>query len=103
MLFLDVSPRCSVCHTTESLWICLICGVIGCGRYVNEHARLHFKESHHQYALELQTNRVWDYVGDGYVHRIAQDKSGKLIPIPDPSLTNNNSEQISEVNVRIKF
>jgi hypothetical protein len=36
-------------------------------RYVNEHARQHYKETMHAYALELQTSRVWDYVGDGYV------------------------------------
>lgn len=28
----DVGPRCHMCHTTESLWICLICGTVGCGR-----------------------------------------------------------------------
>lgn len=27
------SPLCAVCQTTESLWICLICGHVGCGRW----------------------------------------------------------------------
>jgi BRCA1-associated protein len=26
----------------------------------------------HLYALELETQRVWDYAGDGYVHRLIQ-------------------------------
>jgi len=29
---------CSECTSIESLWICLICGYIGCGRYVGGHA-----------------------------------------------------------------
>lgn len=24
---------CSVCGTSENLWICVICGHVGCGRY----------------------------------------------------------------------
>lgn len=78
-------PNCAVCGTNESLWICLICGNIGCGRYKNEHARLHYKETMHVYALELQTSRVWDYMDDRYVHRLVQNKSdGKLVELPPP-------------------
>jgi len=29
---------CSDCTSNESLWICLICGYVGCGRYVGGHA-----------------------------------------------------------------
>jgi len=92
------SPVCSVCHTTESLWICLLCGNIGCGRYVKEHARLHFKETMHAYALELQTARVWDYAGDGYVHRLVQNKSdGQLVEVPEPSPTAPSADNLSKV------
>lgn len=52
-------------------------------RYVNEHARLHYKETMHAYAMELQTCRVWDYAGDVYVHRLVQNKGdGKLVEFP---------------------
>jgi len=35
------------------------------------------------YALELETQRVWDYAGDGYVHRLIQNKAdGKLVELP---------------------
>jgi len=30
--------RCFECHSADSLWICLICGHVGCGRYVQGHA-----------------------------------------------------------------
>eukprot|EP01114_Cavostelium_apophysatum_P021035 TRINITY_DN7222_c0_g1_i1.p1 TRINITY_DN7222_c0_g1~~TRINITY_DN7222_c0_g1_i1.p1 ORF type:complete len:518 (+),score=119.39 TRINITY_DN7222_c0_g1_i1:63-1616(+) len=88
------SPVCSTCYTTESLWICLVCGNVGCGRYVNEHARLHYKETMHAYALELQTARVWDYAGDGYVHRLVQNKSdGKLVEVmPPPAIAEAEAE-----------
>ena len=65
--------RCRVCKTTENLWICLICGHIGCGRYEGGHASAHVAETQHTYSLELDTQRVWDYTGDGYVHRLVQN------------------------------
>lgn len=52
-------------------------------QYVNFHAELHYRETMHTYALELETQRVWDYAGDGYVHRIIQNKAdGKLVEFP---------------------
>ncbi|KAJ3321154.1 hypothetical protein HDU93_003426, partial [Gonapodya sp. JEL0774] len=31
--------------------------------------------------MELGSQRVWDYVGDGYVHRVVVDGSGKLVEV----------------------
>ncbi|KAE9588002.1 hypothetical protein Lal_00002994 [Lupinus albus] len=73
---------CFVCQTTENLWICVICGFVGCGRYKEGHAIIHWKETHHCYSLEVETKRVWDYVGDNYVHRLIQSKTdGKLVEL----------------------
>uniref|UniRef100_A0A1D1ZKV5 BRCA1-associated protein n=1 Tax=Anthurium amnicola TaxID=1678845 RepID=A0A1D1ZKV5_9ARAE len=72
-------PNCSVCETSENLWVCMICGFVGCGRYREGHAIKHWKDTQHCYSLDLQTQRVWDYVGDTYVHRLNQSKSdGKV-------------------------
>ena len=30
---------CTVCNADQDLWICLICGNVGCGRYTSEHAQ----------------------------------------------------------------
>ncbi|OJD13941.1 hypothetical protein AJ78_05656 [Emergomyces pasteurianus Ep9510] len=81
---LDQGPtECQVCHSEVNLWLCLICGNIGCGRYDEAHAFAHFKETSHAFAMDLASQRVWDYVGDGYVHRIIQNKSdGKLVELP---------------------
>lgn len=75
--------ECSVCHSEMNLWVCLICGNVGCGRYDGAHAFAHYKETSHSFAMDLVTQRVWDYVGDAYVHRIIQSKSdGKLVELP---------------------
>ncbi|KAJ6624952.1 hypothetical protein B0H10DRAFT_1783886 [Mycena sp. CBHHK59/15] len=77
---------CSSCASTTNLWICLICGNIGCGRYGRAHAQAHYQSTAHLYALELETQRVWDYAGDGYVHRLIQNKAdGKLVELPSAS------------------
>ncbi|KAH7890706.1 hypothetical protein F5I97DRAFT_1974117 [Phlebopus sp. FC_14] len=74
---------CASCSSTTNLWICLICGNIGCGRYGRAHAHAHYESTTHLYALELETQRVWDYAGDGYVHRLIQNKAdGKLVELP---------------------
>merc|ERR1712137_1423247 len=78
--------KCHECEATENLWICLLCGHIGCSRYRNEHAEIHFQNTGHTYSLEIDAQRVWDYAGDGYVHRLIQNNAdGKLVEIPDPN------------------
>lgn len=80
----DEDPaECSVCRTEANLWACLICGSVGCGRYDGAHAFDHWKKTAHAFAMDLNSQRVWDYVGDAYVHRIIQSKSdGKLVELP---------------------
>lgn len=46
-----------------------------CNRYKEGHAVRHWKDTQHCYSLHLETQRVWDYVGDTYVHRLNQSKS----------------------------
>ncbi|KAL9231996.1 hypothetical protein vseg_007148 [Gypsophila vaccaria] len=76
---------CFICQTSENLWICVICGFVGCGRYKEGHAIMHWKETQHCYSLEVETQRVWDYVGDNYVHRLIQSKTdGKLVELNVP-------------------
>ncbi|KAK9268532.1 hypothetical protein L1049_000285 [Liquidambar formosana] len=82
----DEKPTCFVCGTTENLWVCVICGFVGCGRYKERHAINHWRDTQHCFSLDLETQRVsdyvrvWDYVGDTYVHRLNQSKTdGKLV------------------------
>ncbi|KAM0095092.1 hypothetical protein ACP6JD_001530 [Aspergillus fumigatus] len=79
----DEPAECSVCRSEVNLWICLICGNVGCGRYDGAHAFAHYKETSHAFAMDLASQRVWSYVGDAYVHRIIQSKTdGKLVELP---------------------
>ncbi|XP_063989228.1 BRCA1-associated protein [Diachasmimorpha longicaudata] len=71
--------ECAAGTSNEALWICLICGHIGCSRYHQGHAFEHYRDTHHCYAMQLGNNRVWDYVGDNFVHRLLQDKDGKMV------------------------
>lgn len=61
---------CYECGMKETLWVCLICGFVGCGRYSQFHAGKHYHESGHCFALELATQRIWDYAADCFVQRI---------------------------------
>ncbi|KAJ1373263.1 hypothetical protein KIN20_035623 [Parelaphostrongylus tenuis] len=72
--------RCSICGQSSDLWICLICGNIGCGRYAEGHAFRHFELTSHTFCLQVGGQRVWDYAGDNYVHRLIQsDTEGKVV------------------------
>ena len=71
---------CLDCQAAGDLWICLVCGYVGCGRYAGGHAHQHFLDTHHCYSMELGQDRVWDYVGDNFVHRLVQNtEDGKLV------------------------
>ncbi|KNE59465.1 hypothetical protein AMAG_03743 [Allomyces macrogynus ATCC 38327] len=84
------AAACRQCGSQDHLWACLICGHIGCGRYAGGHARQHYARTAHLYAIDLATQRVWDYVRDTYVHRLIQNTAdGKLVevaPPPPPAL-----------------
>ncbi|ORY69163.1 hypothetical protein BCR35DRAFT_354712 [Leucosporidium creatinivorum] len=78
-----VASTCAVCQSPSNLWICVICGNVGCGRYQGGHAHSHFDESGHSYSLEIETGRVWSYNDDEYVHRLIRNRTdGKLVELP---------------------
>jgi BRCA1-associated protein len=55
---------------------------------VTSHARQHYDETLHAYALDTENQHVWDFAGQGYVHRLLQNaKDGKLVESSDPHTT----------------
>lgn len=65
----DVGRRGDAQHQSD-LWLCLICGFTGCGARYGGHIQRHYEESLHTYAQNTETRQVWDFAGDGYVHRL---------------------------------
>lgn len=94
---------CMECEGKDSLWICLICGHIGCGRYQGGHAASHYRATNHTYALQLGTNRVWDYAGDNFVHRLLQSKTdGKLVQTHSPE-SGESEEKIDSIQLEFTY
>ncbi|KAF3761296.1 zf-UBP-domain-containing protein, partial [Cryphonectria parasitica EP155] len=88
-----ISNICGRCDTTDDLWICLICGNVGCGRYKGAHAKEHWKETAHCFSLELETQHVWDYAGDMWVHRLIREKGeGKVVEFPSTHMAGRNGQ-----------
>ncbi|EPQ18262.1 Ubiquitin carboxyl-terminal hydrolase 44 [Myotis brandtii] len=59
--------HCVNCNTSESIWACLSCSHVACGRYIEEHAVKHFQESSHPVAIEVNDMYVFCYLCDDYV------------------------------------
>ena len=57
---------------TTLLWMCLMCGHIGCGRAACGHSRTHYEATGHRFAIDVYGPRVWDYRREMYVHRVVQ-------------------------------
>lgn len=86
------SASCNTCGSRENLWICLICGNVGCGRYSSKHAIEHYDATSHCFSMDMRTQRVWDYAGDNYVHRLVQNEvDGKLVEIGAQGTTVHNN------------
>lgn len=91
--------KCYECGSSENLWICLICGHVGCGRYSSRHAIKHFEETAHCFAMDYKTDRVWDYAGDNYVHRLVENEvDGKLVELGESSEDRSNSRSSHLLN-----
>ncbi|KAL7461556.1 hypothetical protein ACHAXS_001975 [Conticribra weissflogii] len=104
----DTLSRCHACASVARNYVCLICGVISCASNSSStthatsqdgvrnnlsshapshkgHAMQHYEETLHAYALDTETQHVWDFAGGGYVHRLLQNADdGKIVEGRDP-------------------
>ncbi|CAB3411216.1 unnamed protein product [Caenorhabditis bovis] len=99
--------RCNDCGQSSDLWICLICGNIGCGRYASQHAQKHWELTSHTYSMKVGGERVWDYAGDNYVHRLIEnDSDGKLVEYQrdqDSSSQDKNSKDDKLEGIKLEY
>jgi hypothetical protein len=61
--------KCADCGMRQTLWVCLTCGLVACGRYSHAHAVKHHYATKHPYSLELATQRIWAYDQAHFVQR----------------------------------
>nr|XP_015815349.2 ubiquitin carboxyl-terminal hydrolase 49 [Nothobranchius furzeri]XP_054604915.1 ubiquitin carboxyl-terminal hydrolase 49 [Nothobranchius furzeri] len=59
--------HCVECSTTDSVWACLKCSHVACGRFMEEHSLKHFQESHHPLAMEVRELDVFCFACGDYV------------------------------------
>lgn len=96
--------HCFTCGCCDNLWICLICGNVGCGRYEEGHAFKHYLDTQHTYAMQLGNNRVWDYAGDNYVHRLVQNKAdGKPVELMSIQGEIQNEEKLDSIQLEYTY
>jgi BRCA1-associated protein len=80
----NIQSYCEECgvQAVKQLWMCVICGKIGCSRYSQGHAEAHYQLSGHAYSVSVENQKVWDYVNEAFVHRLVRDKNdGEIIEI----------------------
>ncbi|KAI4883571.1 hypothetical protein NFI96_017863, partial [Prochilodus magdalenae] len=59
--------HCVDCDTTESVWACLKCSHVACGRYIEEHSLRHYQETQHPLAMEVRELDVFCFACGDYV------------------------------------
>ncbi|KAL4717043.1 hypothetical protein ACJJTC_016930 [Scirpophaga incertulas] len=59
--------RCSECGVKDQSWLCLQCGIINCGRYINGHAKTHAEVEDHQLCISCDVYSVYCYKCDDFV------------------------------------
>ncbi|MFH4973894.1 hypothetical protein AB6A40_000603 [Gnathostoma spinigerum] len=66
---LDGNWNCADCGTSQSPWLCLTCGLIYCGRYLNQDALKHYKEApRHCVSINCNDYKVFCYRCDCFVN-----------------------------------
>lgn len=116
---------CISCGLDDNLWLCLICGFIGCSRYKGKHAQEHFESTKHTYALELESQKVWDYTKEAFLHRywhssslwlsfffqvfflltirLVSSNSGKVVEISNPASIEQTGNTVKQTDLLMVF
>ena len=69
------APVCAECSASSSVWMCLSCGVLSCGRYVNAHALQHKEKTKtHSVCIETKELSVYCYDCDEFVINDTADR-----------------------------
>lgn len=88
----------SMASSDSDLWMCMVCGYVGCGHSYNFHIYSHYRETMHAYVLNLDSKRVWDFAGGGYVHRLVMSsrEQGATSPLLAANVHEHEQAQAQE-------
>ncbi|XP_068622541.1 ubiquitin carboxyl-terminal hydrolase 3-like isoform X2 [Battus philenor] len=94
--------NCSECSTSEQNWLCLHCGVINCGRYVNGHAKTHAETSDHQLCISCDEYSVYcykcdDYVSNDFENQTIVELRKRLVHLSRDEETSNETNEIDKI------
>ncbi|PRP79961.1 ubiquitin carboxyl-terminal hydrolase 49 [Planoprotostelium fungivorum] len=70
---------CSGCQADDHIWVCLLCGNIGCGRFVKQHAIQHWTTKSHPLAMEIFSKVTHCYSCNNWVSNDDSNKSLSII------------------------
>ena len=85
----DLKGRCTDCRTTKSVWCCLECYHIGCGRYEKKHALIHAQKDKHWICVNMESpQHLWCYKCDQAIYFDGDDSD-------EDSANNSNSSSNS--------
>ncbi|XP_045500979.1 ubiquitin carboxyl-terminal hydrolase 3-like isoform X1 [Colias croceus] len=87
--------KCSECSVTEQNWLCLQCGIVSCGRYINGHAKKHSETFDHQLCMSCDMYSVYCYKCDEYV---SNDTEEHIIDKIRQSIKTANSKEDCDPN-----
>lgn len=102
------SSVCMICNHRGHLWMCAVCGFVGCAIYANKHAHAHFDETQHPFAINLEdrtfwggetirAGTVWDYSSERFVNRLLTSDDGKVVEVAqDPERSPQGAPSVSQ-------
>lgn len=62
-----LTSGCRDCLNTQENWVCLVCELVFCSRYINGHMNQHFNDSKHDVAFSLSDGSFWCYGCECYI------------------------------------
>lgn len=88
----QVQHQCLICKSDRSPWMCVLCGQVHCGRYVNSHARKHFlNDNKHFLAICCHSRAAFCYACDDYV--VNENQSKRILRVLEQFQNNQTTRQ----------
>ncbi|ESO87012.1 hypothetical protein LOTGIDRAFT_166748 [Lottia gigantea] len=92
---------CFTCGTTASVWACLSCRNVACGRFNNGHALRHFQDKKHPLAIEVNDRYVYCYKCDEYLYGDNVTKDLTLLREALSAITTQSFEKVESRGQRL--